>query len=239
LQALLRDTAKALSRFTQLLTAATTSRDQNVIVRNAIISALGPTQALLVLVLGNGQVENRMIECPAGLTLEDIGRANELLTSAAVGRSLKVLGKQKAPSGVGTGVIDKLMATIWTNLRGIVRDLTRGILITEGAEYMFAQPEFQRDTAALAMLLDELVESDVLYDTLTPAEGPQKVTIGKEHRHEEMHRLSVVRHSFFVGDNEAGVIALVGPTRMRYETSIPLVNYTARALSESLTRFFG
>lgn len=239
LQSLLRDTARALSRFTQLLTAATTTRDQNVVVRNAIISALGPSQALLVLVLSNGHVENRMIECPVGLTLEDVGHANELLTAAAVGKSLKAVGKQKPPSGAGNRAVDKFFAVIWSNLRGIVRDLTRGLLITEGEEFMFAQPEFQRDAAALAHLLDELVESDVLYDTLTPSDTPQTVTIGKEHRHEEMHQLSVVRHSFYVGENEVGVIALVGPTRMRYETSIPLVNYTAKALSESLTRYFG
>ncbi|HVT13332.1 MAG TPA: heat-inducible transcriptional repressor HrcA [Fimbriimonadaceae bacterium] len=239
LQALLRDTARALSRFTQLLTAATTTRDQNVTVRNAIVSALGPSQALVVLVLSNGHVDNRMIECPVGLTLEDIGRANELLNSATAGKSLKTLGRQKAPSVAGNPAIDKLLSVIWSNLRNIVRDLTRGLLITEGEEYMFAQPEFQRDAAALALLLDELVESDVLYDTLVPSDTPQTVTIGKEHRHEEMHQLSVVRHSFFAGESEAGVIALIGPTRMRYDTSIPLVNFTARALSESLSRFFG
>ncbi|HTQ09404.1 MAG TPA: hypothetical protein VMI31_04975, partial [Fimbriimonadaceae bacterium] len=132
LQELLRDTARALSRFTQLLTAATTTRDQDVRVRNAIISALGPTQALLVLVLSNGHVENRMVECPAGLTLEDIGRANELLTTATVGKALRTVGKQKSPGIGGNAAIDKLLGTIWTNLRGIVRDLTRGILITEG-----------------------------------------------------------------------------------------------------------
>lgn len=239
LQALLRDTARALSRFTQMLTAATTTRDQSVTVRNAIVSALGPSQALLVLVLSNGHVDNRMIECPVGLTLEDIGRANELLSTATVGKSLKILGRQKAPTGAGNPAIDKLLGVIWTNLRTIVRELTRGLLITEGEEFMFAQPEFQRDAGSLALLLDELVESDVLYDTLVPSDTPQTVTIGKEHRHEEMHQLSVVRHSFFAGDNEAGVIALIGPTRMRYETSIPLVNFTAKALSESLSRFFG
>ncbi len=239
LQSLLRDTAKALSRFTQLLTAATTTRDQNLVVRNAIVSALGPSQALVVLVLSNGHVENRMIECPAGLTLEDIGKANEALGLATAGKSLRSLAKIKAPVGGGNTAIDKLLTTIWSNLKNIVRELTHGLLITEGEEFMFAQPEFQRDAAALAHLLDELIESDVLYDTLAPSDGPQTVTIGKEHRHEEMHQLSVVRNSFFVGGNEVGVIALVGPTRMRYDTSIPLVTYTARALSESLTRFFG
>lgn len=239
LQSLLRDTARALSRFTHLLTAATTTRDQNLLVRSAIVSALGPSQALLVLVLSNGQVENRMIECPPGLTLEDIGHANELLGSATASRSLKAVGRLKAPAGAGNLAMDKFLGVIWANLKSIVRELTRGILITEGEEFMFAQPEFQRDAPALARLLSELAESDVLYDTLAPSEGPQTVTIGKEHRHEEMHQLSVVRNSFFVGGQEVGVIALVGPTRMRYDTSIPLVTYTARALSESLTRFMG
>src|SRR5579872_5234277 len=64
LQELLRDTARILSRITRLLTVATTIRDHQVTVRNAVISALGPQQALLVLVLSNGHVENRMLECP-------------------------------------------------------------------------------------------------------------------------------------------------------------------------------
>ena len=54
-----------------------------------------------------------------------------------------------------------------------------------------------------------------------------------------MRQLSIIRNSFFVGTREVGVVALVGPTRMRYETGIPLVNFTAGALSESLTRFLG
>jgi len=104
---------------------------------------------------------------------------------------------------------------------------------------MYAQPEFQKDFAALGDLLTELVESDILYDSVATNEQSRTVTIGKENRHERMHRFSVVRHSYFVGEQEAGVIALIGPTRMRYERSIPIVDFTARALSESLTRFFG
>jgi heat-inducible transcriptional repressor len=117
--------------------------------------------------------------------------------------------------------------------------LTRGVLITEGEEFMFAQPEFNRDFNALHELLTEVVDSDVLYETVSPTEQTQVVTIGREHRHESMRQFSVVRRSYFVGDQEAGVIALVGPTRMKYERSIPVVNFTAQALSDSLTRFFG
>jgi heat-inducible transcriptional repressor len=239
LHSLLRDTVRALSRVTHLLGVATTIRDSQVTVRTAVVSALGPTQALLVLVLSNGQVENRMIEVPAGLTLEDVGRANEMLSTTLAGKDLRQLARTKTPAAVGSPAVDKLVASLWSNLRAIARDVTRGVLITEGEEYMYAQPEFQRDLMSLQMMLEELTESDVLFDAVAPSDQARQVTIGRENRHATMQQLSVVRKSFYIGNREAGVIALVGPTRMNYDRGIPLVNYTAKALGDSLTRFFG
>lgn len=239
LHTLLRDTVRALSRVTHLLGVATTVRDSHVTVRNAVVSALGPSQALLVLVLSNGQVENRMIEVPVGLTLDEVGRANELLGTALVGKDMRHLTRSKTPTGVGTAAIDKLIVSMWANIRAIAREVTRGVLITEGEEYMYAQPEFQRDLIALQLMLEELTESEVLFDAISPSEQVRPVTIGRENRHATMQQLSVVRKSFFIGNQEAGVIALVGPTRMNYDRGIPLVNYTAKALGDSLTKFFG
>lgn len=235
LQNLLKDTVRALSRITHLLGVATTVRDPGLSVKSAILSSVGPGQALFVLLLSNGQVENRMVECPPGMTLEDVGRVNEVLQEAANGKSLRSLARAKPP--VEPGPAERLLTNVWSALKAISRDLTRGKLITEGEEFMFAQPEFRRDAHTLADLLNELIEGDVLYEAVSA--GPETVTIGREHRHEQLHQLSVVRRAFFVGDHEAGIIALVGPKRMAYESGIPLVNFTANALSDSLTRFYG
>src|ERR1700678_861593 len=53
LQKLLRDTARVLSRLTHLLGVATSLRETGVTVRNAVLSALGPKQAMIVLILSN------------------------------------------------------------------------------------------------------------------------------------------------------------------------------------------
>ncbi len=238
LESLLRDTVRVLSRVTHLLGVATTVRDAGVIVRTAIVSALGPTQSLLVLALSNGHVENRMLECPRGLTLADIGAVNEALARATVGKTVRSLTKAKAPTVVGPAA-EKFMTTLWSQIRTLARKGTRGVMVTEGEEFMLAQPEFQRDFASLQTLLGELADSDVLYEALAPGEAGPPVTIGRENRGAPMQRLSVIRHSFFVGGTEAGVIALVGPTRMPYDKGMPLVAFTAKALSESLTRFLG
>lgn len=239
LQNLLRETTQALSRITQLMSVATTVRDVGLSVRSAIVSALGPNQALFVLALSNGHIENKMIECPVGLSLQDVGIANEQLVNAVSGKTLRSLIKAKTPTTPNSPAADKLLALIWTQLRLMAKESTRGMMVSEGEGFMFAQPEFQRDLNSLASFIDYLNSSDVLYEAISSQASAQTVTIGKENRQEQLHQMSVVRQSFFVGENEAGVISLIGPTRMAYDSGIPLVSYTAKVLSESLTRYFG
>jgi heat-inducible transcriptional repressor len=236
LQDLLRDTIKVLSRATNQLGVATTTKDSNITIRTALVSAIGPTQAILVVALNNGHIENRLLECPKNLTLEDLGATNEALTIQVVGKDLKSLARSK-PLAAENPVREKLLSLVWTQLRTIAKQLTRGKLITEGEEFLFSKPEFQRDAGALSELFRQLDETDVLYDAVSPK--ADVVTIGKENRSEQLHRFSVVRKGYYIGSNEVGVVAIVGPTRMDYDGSIPLVNFTADALSRSLTRFFG
>lgn len=241
LQELLSETTRALSRLTHLLSAATVVRNPNIIVRSIVVSALGPKQALLVVVLSNGAVENRMLEVPAELTLSDLGRVNELLTTQMVGKGLRTIAKGKiATPAPNAAASEQLLVGIQTAIKSISKEVSKVSITTEGEEFLFGQPEFQRDAGALSELLDSLKESDVLAEAIqAPSDQPQTVTIGREHRSEKMHQLSVVRQSFYVGEHEAGMISLIGPTRMAYDVSIPLVNFTARALSHSLTKFLG
>lgn len=239
---LLQQTTRALSQLTHLMSAATTVRDGQVTVRSAIVSALGPHQALFVLVLSNGDVENRLVECPADLTLQDVGVANEAIQRAIVGKSLRSLLRAKLPveTPVPLPAAEQLLTSLMAVVRSVAREATRGHVLREGEEFLFAQPEYRRDAALLQELADTLQHADLIYDTLnTTTDQTGTVTIGKEHRHEKMHQLSVVRQRFYVGDKEAGTIAVIGPTRMAYDSSIPLVNFTAKALSETLSKFFG
>jgi len=241
LQSLLSDAARVLSRFTQLLTVAAITRNAGITVRSALVTALGPTQSLLVLVLDNGHVENRVIEVPPGLTLQDIGSANEALAATAAGQSLVSLAKTKVHSASGNNALDRFQNGLWTALKSLARDLTRGKLVIEGEEYIFTKPEFQRDVAPISELFQNFLGSDEVYAALRPSSSgtTDVVRIGRENQDERLRPFSIVRSSFFVGEREAGVIALIGPTRMQYDRSIPLVSFTAKALSDSLTKFFG
>jgi heat-inducible transcriptional repressor len=60
------------------------------------------------------------------------------------------------------------------------------------------------------------------------------VSIGSENFDARLSGLSVVASSYISGAHPLGSLAVVGPVRMDYERVIPLVSYTARALSRAL-----
>ncbi len=236
LQELLKHTARTLSRLTHLLAAAVIIKDSKLTVKNALLTALGPTRGLLVLILGNGLVENRVIEIPKGATLEHIGRINEALSSYAEGKSLISLTKAGTPT-VGDPSLDRLLKTVCNKIQEVAKQITNSKVIFEGEEYIIAQPEFQKDPALLKQLLHSLEDESALRQAVVAEGGAiSTVTIGKEHSDERHHILSILRQSFSVANEEAGTIAIIGPTRMNYEHGLRLLDFTAVAIGQTLTR---
>ena len=236
LRELLKHTTKALSRLTHLLSAAATLREGNVPVRNAVLTVLGPTRALLVVILHNGLVENRVVELPQGTTIEQVGRINEALAAHVEAKTLGHLTRCK-PFSTGDPPTDRLAKVVCARVQDVARALTQGQVIIEGEEYILSQPEFQRDAALLERLVANLEDESAIRQALVAESDTfPAVTIGKENPDEKMHTLSIIRQTFSVGDEEAGTIAIIGPTRLNYEHGIRLLDYTAIAIGETLTK---
>ncbi len=236
LREIVTETTRALSRLTRQLAAASTLRDAHVLLRSIVVTALGPEKALLILVLQNGLVENRVLECPAGLTIEHVGQINEQFARTLVGLKLGELKKVKAMA-TGHPVFDRLQKTVFANLRVMAKEMTRGHYVSDGEEYILTQPEFQRNPAALQSMIESIESQETLRNAVNlPIDSIPGITIGREHLDARMHPLAVIRQTFFVGDDEAGTLAIIGPVRMDYEQNVALLDFTAMAVSQTLTK---
>jgi heat-inducible transcriptional repressor len=51
----------------------------------------------------------------------------------------------------------------------------------------------------------------------------------------EMRDMSVITSTYRVGDRSYGILGVIGPVRMDYSKVIPMVNYTALAVSNILS----
>ena len=104
---------------------------------------------------------------------------------------------------------------------------------TEGPRAGFQE---MSDVQRLRQLFDSLDRKrDLLnlFDQCLSAPGMQ-IFIGDESGYRVLDECSVVTAPYFVDGQVAGVLGVIGPTRMAYHRIIPLVSETARLLTQGL-----
>jgi heat-inducible transcriptional repressor len=240
LQDILRATTNLLSRITNLMSIATAYKDGNVVVRNVILNFISSNRVLLVLILSNGQVENRIIEWPPELPLSEVNAINAHLEQTIQGKNLKTLSKIKAtPSEKEDPKSStyRFKTTLYSTIHSIAQELSRGNLVVEGEEYMFAQPESKKNARYLEDLIHSLSDQELLYVAFTHSEDPkEEVIIGRENYSIHLYPFTLIKKIFFVGNEEAGIIGLMGPTRLDYDSCIPILHYAANSVTAALTK---
>jgi len=108
----------------------------------------------------------------------------------------------------------------------------RFVFHLEGAANILIQPEF-RDARAARPILEALEREEVIAGLLESAPEQQvSVTIGSEHRVEDLRGCSVVAAAYRIEARPAGALAIVGPTRMPYARVIAFVRYLAESLDD-------
>jgi heat-inducible transcriptional repressor len=110
----------------------------------------------------------------------------------------------------------------------------------EGWHFMLNQPEFAQSEQMRTLM--ELVEHRGLLKVIvpdTPREPGAHVIIGRENRDEAIWNCSVVICQYGLMDEATGTIAVVGPTRMPYRHTIPMVGYLSSVLSRLVAGLYG
>jgi heat-inducible transcriptional repressor len=200
--------------------------------------ALGPGRALVVLVHDDGQVENRVIEVPAGLPPSALQQASNYLNARLAGRTLdeargviagEVTANRTALDALTQQVIEAGLAT-WSGGQG-------GSLIVRGQARLLETIDQAARVSEIKRLFERLEQQETmlrLLDLAQRGEGVQ-IFIGAESGLFDSAGLSMVVAPFRNGQERiVGAIGVIGPTRINYGRVIPVVDYTARVIGRLL-----
>jgi heat-inducible transcriptional repressor len=200
---------------------------------------LEPTKALAVLVGDHDQVENRIIELPAGVTSSQLTEAANFLNAHMTGQTLPDLRKQ----------LQTLKQDVRLELDELSRDLVeRGIavwsgdgdeakptqLIVRGRANLLEGLGEAGELDRLRMLFDDLEKKDSLIEILNLAEsGPGvRIFIGSENKLFSLSGSSLIVAPYRDDDDRiVGAVGVIGPTRLNYARIVPMVDYTAQLIS--------
>jgi heat-inducible transcriptional repressor len=193
-------------------------------------------QVLVILVTAAGAAVNRLVEIESDHSQDELDRMARYLNDFLRGRTLdeartwiaRQLGEERAR--YDRFVRDALC------LGGAVASWSRPTeLYIDGSAQVSEQPEFS-DNRKLRELIRALEDKTALLDLLERSVGQSEptVSIGTENFDQRLADFSVVAASYVSGKIPPGTLAVLGPLRMDYQRVIPLVDYTARALSRLL-----
>src|SRR3984885_14657754 len=214
------------------------SRDAGV--KHVEFVALGPDQALAIMVFDDGQVENRLMRRPAGVTPSALAEASNFLNARMRGRTLaesrtevdrELERARRELDTVSARLVEDGLAA-W----GGGGEMGRA-LIVRGHANLLGDPETLADLERVRMLFDDLEQKEQLIgllDLVRDAEGV-RIFIGAETRLFSLSGSAVIAAPYMSGRQKVlGAIGVIGPARLNYARVIPLVDYTARALGRLL-----
>lgn len=229
-----------LSSLTQMAGVVTMPQHNKASFRQIEFLGLSDRRVLAILVVDQKEVHNRIIHLDRDYSSTELREAANYLNEMLAGRSLQEVRKLllKELDSVRQDMND-LMRTAITLGEKIFAEESETAeeqnYIVDGQTNLMEFEELS-NVEKLRGLFDAFNQKkEILHllDRCICAKGVQ-IFIGSESGYDVFDDCSVVSAPYSINEDVKGVLAVVGPTRMAYERVIPIVDVTAKLLSEAL-----
>ena len=240
-EAALGDALTRLSGLTRAAAVVLTAKS-NVRLKHIEFVRLEPEKALVVLVAEDGQVENRVLTMPSGVTTSALAEASNFLNARIRGRTLAEarLELETALTQDRTELdqlTQKVIAAGIASWSGGDKDERQ--LIVRGHANLLEDLHALEDLERVRLLFDDLETKRGVIDLLGRAERADgvRIFIGSENKLFSLSGSSTIIAPYSDGAGHiVGVLGVIGPTRLNYARVIPMVDYAARIVSQMLGR---
>ncbi|SPU53217.1 heat-inducible transcriptional repressor HrcA [Bordetella trematum] len=227
--------AALLSNLTQFAGVVLTPKRAQVF-RQIEFVRLGERRVLLIVITPDGDVQNRIMQVQREYSDADLHEAANFFNQHFSGKSFDA--------------VRRTLSTELTQLREDISRLMQAAVeagtepLDEGDNVVISGERKLLDVSDITSDMDRLrkmfslfekkTELLQLLDVSSRAQGVQ-IYIGGDSQLVPMDEMTVVTAPYGVDGRVVGTLGVIGPTRMAYERVIPIVDITARLLSNALS----
>ena len=234
---LVEKVAKLVSQATDLPAISMASRRAGATVTRFELILAGAGSVILVVMLSDEQVVNKLIKLPLNVEDSDLKILAAVLNATMTGLN---------PEEFTPELLERVMnsAGAAASLVPVIMEFTTETLTRQGSANMavtgqmrlLGQPEY-RDVDKAQKLMSSLDE-DALSNlpAIMQNQNGTRVLVGPENVAQELKDTSVVMTKFDIGDGMQGMIGVVGPTRMDYAKVTARLSYFAESLSKMFAK---
>lgn len=204
--------------------------------------SLSPDRALVVLVMADGQVENRLFAPSPGQTPSSMREAANFLNSVVAGHTLSELRNV-----IGVEIL-KHQSELDTLAQSLIKDGVASWsketdsdarLIVRGRSNLLDDATTQEELARVKELFDDLERKKEISEFLSLSEQGDgvRIFIGAENKLFSLSGSSLVVSPYMNSDRKViGAVGVIGPTRLNYGRIVPIVDYTAQLMGRMLSK---
>lgn len=255
MEALLRGAAQILSTLSGYITLITMPQPQVAQLRHLQMVQVNPGQVLLIVVMDSYESYSTLIELSKSGDTEAIDEAadpdlldrelqilSNFLNHQLRGRSLTEI------AGLDWSELDREFQRYADLLKAAAQALSRRTqlsgttqILMSGLAEVLRQPEFAEthQFQSLIQLLEEEQEQlwPLIFEDVDSSATSQRVMvrIGAENPLEPIKSCAIVTSTYYRGTMPVGSLGVLGPTRMIYDSAIPVVEAAADYLSQALS----
>ena len=197
---------------------------------------LSETRALAVLVGADGSVENRIVSLDGGTSAAALTEVSNFINARLSGLTLgEAEARLRAEIRDRKEAIDAAAAElVASGLAAWSQDhARRPVLIVRGHANLI-DPTAAEDLERVRQLLGELEDTQEIARLLESARDAPgcRIFIGSENRMFALSGSSVIAAPYRGSEGQVvGVVGVIGPTRLNYARVVPMVDFTAQALT--------
>ena len=229
--------SQLLSQLTHFAGVVMAPKRHEITLKHIEFLRLSDRRVLLILVTGDGDVQNRIIQTEREFGAKELEKAGNFLNEHCAGKTLDNLVQwiQSELVRIKSDIVGLMNAAVdvSASLSG-----KRESVVIAGEHQLLGISDLSSNVARMKQLFDLFEQKTSLLQLLElghRAEGVQ-IYIGNEAGLAPLDECSVIAAPYRVNGEVVGSLGVIGPTRMAYDRVIPIVDITARLLSSALSQ---
>ena len=234
MEEVLRQAAQTLSDVTHYTAVVSAPTMQGVTIKRIQLVPVTEESALMVIVTNAGLVKERVIPVPDGAESDQLYKLSKILTERLSGCTLTEAHDKLSEMFSDLSEHRQLMGNVLGALDTQLGGDANVPYVVGGRSNLLHYPEYS-DVEKARNFLAVLESRDKLAPLLKNNGVEFTVRIGPENNMPEFSDCSVITATYRVGNNTAGTMGIIGPTRMNYARVVSVMNYMGRAISDMLS----
>jgi heat-inducible transcriptional repressor len=236
---LVQSASNLLAQITYQTGIVTVPKPASAQLRQIEFLPLSGDRVLVILVINEREVQNRIIQVKRPMTEEQLKAAADLINMRYAGSDLsQVKSRIVREMAEARSRIDAYLEAALELASAAIDTEDKSDKVVLAGEASLLNQATPEDMHKLRELFDAFERKRDLLELLercSRADGIQ-IFIGEEAGFDVFGDFSVITAPYAQGSQSLGVLGVIGPTRMAYERVIPIVDVTARMLSAALSR---